>query len=76
MIFDTTKNTPAFVPKTLKVTFQTQREYDLFQNMLGHNMSIPELIADKKTYPKGCADARDELGTMMFNFRVAMDGMK
>jgi hypothetical protein len=76
MIFDTTNTEPTFVPKTLKVTFQTQKEYSLFHNMLGHNMTIPQMIADKRAFPQGCANAADELGSMMSDFRTAMESMK
>jgi len=76
MIFDTTNTTPTFTPKTLKVTFQTQREYSLFHNMLGHNMSIPQMIADKRAFPQNCAGAANELGVMMSDFRTAMESMK
>lgn len=52
-------------PVQIALTFKTQKELDLFQKLMGHNNSVPDMIAAK--YPFAKADDRDTLSEMMDN---------
>lgn len=44
-----TVDKPSFSPVTLNLTFETQEEYEMFKEMIGYDISIPNMVYRSNT---------------------------
>lgn len=55
---------PVYEPKTLKITFETEEEYEMFRDMVAYDVSIPELVYTHEPSKQAA------LGQMMIKIQV------